>query len=129
MSKMYWPESGYGLAIADDDPAYRAFMEAAAKDMDLPPDGRDIASCIAGAAYWDSREMEGTTFRDPASGIAYIEDKSLFVIWADRQPDPFGQVYTKESITEEFRRKVGDYLPEDFDYLSHIGYFSAVIRC
>lgn len=129
MSKMYWPEHGYGLGIADDDPAYRAFVEAAAKDLALPPDGRDIASCIGRAAYWDSREMEGMTFRDPASGSAFIEDKSWFVFWANRQPDPFSQVYTKESITEEFRKKVGDYLPGDFDYLSHIGYFSAVIRC
>ena len=35
MSKMYWPEHGYGLGIADDDPAYRAFVEAAAKDLAL----------------------------------------------------------------------------------------------
>lgn len=127
MSKRYWLECGYGFAIADDDPAYRAFMEAAAKDMALSPDGRDIASCIAGAAYWDSKETKGTTFRDSVSGSTCTGDKSMFVIWADRQPDFFDQVYTKESVTEEFRKKVGDYLPEDFDYLSHIGYFSAAV--
>lgn len=48
----------------------------------------------------------------------------ICLIDAKRQPMPFEAAYkNKEELFEEFRTRFGKFLPEDFDYQSHIGIY------
>ena len=54
----------------------------------------------------------------------------MLAFWAKHQPNAIKAVYDDiEAVEEEFRLKLGNFLPEDFDYKAHIGYFQCVIYC
>ena len=58
------------------------------------------------------------------------EDKDMVVFYADKQPEAYKAAYRDEGeAIEEFRTKLGRYLPADFDYWAHIGYFQYCIYC
>lgn len=53
-------------------------------------------------------------------------DAPIILIDAQRQPMPFGTAYAnEEELLQEFRTRFGKYLPNDFDFKSHIGIYEA----
>ena len=124
-----YTKNGFGLVIAEDDKDAAYFLESTKKAL-----GTDASEpwsyTLPGRmeAYFD--ESADTMFI-PVDGKPgeYIENHNLFVFSADRQPDPFAAQYTKESVVEEFRKKLGGYLPDGFDYMAHIGFFTCTVHC
>ena len=113
------------------------FWKAQRKPLVLMPASRGhirfreewkAGGAVGDAAYFN--ESADTMFI-PVDGKPgeYIENHNLFVFPADRQPDPFTVQYTRESVVEEFRGKLGRYLPDGFDYMSHIGFFTCTVHC
>lgn len=132
-----YTKNGFGLVIAEDDKDTAYFLESTKKtfgpDAGEPwpytlPGRMESGGAVGDAAYFD--ESADTMFipvdRKPGE---YIENHNLFVFSADRQPDPFAAQYTKESVVEEFRKKIGRYLPDGFDYMAHIGFFTCTVYC
>ena len=142
-----YTKNGFGLVIAEDDKDAAYFLESkkkalgtdASEPWQLRPDAgepwqytlperMESKEAVGDAAYFD--ESADTMFI-PVDGKPgeYIENHNLFVFSADRQPDPFAAQYTKESVVEEFRKKLGRYLPDGFDYMAHIGFFTCTVYC
>lgn len=142
-----YTKNGFGLVIAEDDKDAAYFLESTKKALgteasepwQLRPDAGEPWSytlpermesegAVGDVAYFD--ESADTMFI-PVDGKPgeYIENHNLFVFPADRQPDPFAAQYTKESVVEEFRKKLGRYLPDGFDYMAHIGFFTCTVHC
>lgn len=142
-----YTKNGFGLVIAKDDKDAAYFLESTKKtlgtdasepwqlrpDVSEPwqytlPERMESKGAVGDAAYFD--ESADTMFI-PVDGKPgeYIENHNLFVFSADRQPDPFAAQYTKESVVEEFRKKLGRYLPDGFDYMAHIGFFTCTVYC
>ena len=142
-----YTKNGFGLVIAEDDKDAAYFLESTKKalgaDASEPwqlrpdagepwqytlPERMESKGGVGNAAYFD--ESADTMFI-PVDGKPgeYIENHNLFVFPADRQPDPFAVQYTRESVVEEFRGKLGRYLPDGFDYMSHIGFFTCTVHC
>jgi hypothetical protein len=132
-----YTKNGFGLVIAEDDKDAAYFLESTKKalgtDASEPwqytlPERMESKGAVGDAAYFD--ESADTMFiavdRKPGE---YIEDHNLFVFPADRQPDPFAVQYTRESVVEEFRGKLGRYLHDGFDYMAHIGFFTCTVHC
>lgn len=142
-----YTKNGFGLVIAEDDKDAAYFLESTKKTLgtdasepwQLRPDAggpwqytlperMESKGVVGDAVYFD--ESADTMFI-PVDGKPgeYIENHNLFVFPADRQPDPFAAQYTKESVVEEFRKKLGRYLPDGFDYMAHIGFFTCTVYC
>lgn len=135
MSSQNWGESGFGLAVSETDYAMDEILRKVAKDAGIPDedaenfDGNSAAEFlndnVCDTRYYDYEGSEGITFSPAVPGRGdYIEDKEILFARAEKQPDAFKASYTEESVVREFREKVGKYLPENFDYLAHIGTFS-----
>lgn len=142
-----YTKNGFGLVIAEDDKDAAYFLESTKKtlgtdasepwqlrpDVSKPwqytlPERMESKGAVGDAAYFD--ESADTMFIPVGEKPGeYIENHNLFVFSADRQPDPFAAQYTKESVVEEFRKKLGRYLPDGFDYMAHIGFFTCTVYC
>lgn len=58
-------------------------------------------------------------------GEDQLYDDDCYVVFADREMSLFKQAYSSyESLVQEFKDKMENYLPENFDWDSHIGCFS-----
>lgn len=82
------------------------------------------------AIFVDGSEGEGQFFFSLGSGYSSFPDESL-VFWANKEPDPFKVVYPGglDEIIEEFKeRGIAKWIPEDFNWGEHIGYYSFA-RC
>lgn len=113
-----YPEYGFGLVVTENDP----IMEQLYDIFDDDTDGR--------VRYLDG-EKGGRRFipagRDKSLAA---EDMGMLVFYADKQPDAYKAAYeSEEDVIMEFRKRLGGYLPEDFDYGAHIGYFHCCVYC
>lgn len=132
MSRTWWPEYGLGLVICKDDPAINTINKVLEEKGDLPLEDvyfREDSefSDKKGAIVCRDSEESGLTFHPLAGGS--MEPSWMLVIPSVHGPGPFEGVYTEESLVSEFRERIGEYLPEDFDYLGHIGMYSYCIFC
>lgn len=67
--------------------------------------------------------LDGIYQKETTCSFASNEDVAC-LIDAKRQPMPFEAAYkNKEELFEEFRTRFGKFLPKDFDYKSHIGFY------
>ena len=134
MSGTYRGMSGFGLALGNDEDALDYFMEALDAKLGYPAGGimrREVNDLIDVPVEVIWFDIYGETLSsDFEGGIEgnhmFLENESMLVFKADRQPDAFEAAYTIESVVEEFRTGIGRYLPDDFDYIRHIGYFNCV---
>ena len=71
----------------------------------------------------------GKRFVPVNGGYKATEPDYMLVIWALNQPEPFAPVYPggPDEIRKEFKDILGEYLPNDFDWDAHIGYFNTVV--
>lgn len=133
MGMSNYAEYGFGLVLSDKNNEINNFIEKV-----FPNVKNEIGNEITvydltespefdGFARFYDSDMEGKYFQSVT--FDYSENEDMLVFWAKRQPDAFNAVYTEESIVEEFKNRIGKYLPDDFDYLNHIGYFSCCIYC
>lgn len=137
-----WAEYGFGLVLFEDSREFDAFMKAynswCKKEFGIKEEVDAYEMCM-------DKDFEGKTkvfvrfMDDEFDGKRFkpaIEDageerehENMLTFWAEKQPNPFSTAYTKESIVEEFKDRIGEFLPDDFDYLAHIGYFSGCVYC
>lgn len=122
MSQQNYPEYGFGLALSGKE--IDNFINHV--KVKNPYKLQEIDEFEKFVKYYDE-EFEGKAFC--SINHDYLEDEPMLVFWATYQPDAFKAVYTEESVVEEFKRKIGKYLPDDFNYISHIGYFQCCIYC
>lgn len=68
---------------------------------------------------WDMNDFYTNKKMELLSGgiLNFNDDEIVFVVFAEEQ-DP-------SKVMNEILKKVGPFLPKNFDYESHIGYFSA----
>ena len=126
MSMLTYPEYGFGLVFCGDEIA--DFLEKTGYD-----DPWDFAEAMnehddAFVRYYDD-EMYPSSFISAINRDVEIENEPMLVFWAEKQPEPFKAVYTLDSVKIEFLTYLKDYLPKDFDWESHLGYFSCVVCC
>lgn len=125
-----WPEYGIGLVFTDD--AVDAFVAACGYEepSDLIYDV-EAEECKHGWVYFHD-EVEGKTF-DPFEGDTSENPSQMFVIYANKQPDPFEAKYPNgiQELIAEFKddAQVAKKLPKDFDWAAHLGYFSGSFFC
>lgn len=136
MSNHNWAEHGMGLVLSVNDPVTNVFVKAVAKafnerdDLDTSDIPELFEHANVGCVRYYDDEMDGKTFHPVINGHGEsFEHDNMLVFWAEMQPEPFKAVYTEASLADEFRRKIGKYLSDDFDYMAHIGYFSCSIYC
>ena len=122
MSQQFYPEYGFGLVLSKKE--IDNFVNHV--KVKNPYELQEINEFREFARYYDE-EFEGKVFISVNGN--YLEDEPMLAFWATYQPDAFKAVYTEKSIIEEFKTKIGKYLPSDFDYINHIGYFHCCIYC
>lgn len=122
MSQQNYPEYGFGLVLSGEE-IDKFINHTKAED---PYELQEIYEFGRFARYYDD-ECEGKSFTSISHD--YLENEPMLVFWATHQPDAFKAVYTEKSVIEEFKTKIEKYLPSDFDYMSHIGYFHCCVYC
>ncbi|HII08628.1 MAG TPA: hypothetical protein HA355_03455 [Methanosphaera sp.] len=122
MSQQNYPEYGFGLVLSGEE--IDNFINRT--KVENPYELQEIDEFGGFARYYDE-ECEGKGFTSISHD--YLEDEPMLAFWATHQPDAFKAVYTEESVVKEFKEKIGKYLPDDFNYISHIGYFQCCIYC
>lgn len=141
MSSQDWAEYGFGLVFSERDKTLDTLIKNVAREAFATEDEteleafdvNDVAEYFDGmegsVRYYDE-EMSGKSFHPAVTGHgSHFKFENMLVFWANNAADVFSAVYTKESVVDEFKEKIGRYLPDDFDYLAHIGYFSCCICC
>lgn len=121
MSQQNYAEYGFGLILCGEE--INNFSQSLATN---PYEIPWIAEFEGFARYY-AEDAEGK--RAYYINNNYLEDEDMLVFWAERQPNAFKAVYSKEEIVNEFKKKIGKYLPNNFDYISHIGYFQCCLYC
>ena len=129
---------GLCLALSADSEEFRCFIDSFSEFNKL--DGDDVCDVNVYNIHEYSDELGMgfvNFFGDKASGKKFRKVYELFgdesdmgdalVFWADKGTSPFMAKYTEESLVEEFREKIGKYMPDSFDYRSHIGWFSCCL--
>lgn len=122
MSQQNYPEYGFGLVLSKEE--INNFINHI--KVKNPYELQEIDEFREFARYYDE-EFEGKVFF--SINGKYLEDEPMLAFWATYQPDAFKAVYTEKSVIEEFKTKIGKYLPNDFDYINHIGYFHCCVYC
>jgi len=135
MSMRSWPEYGIGLVLTSS----RKIGERDEIDYLVASMGYDDVYELIELGERDNwhvwrfydAEMEGKSFEPFADGKSYDEEpEEMLVIWASRALQPFSAAYSgPDEIRKEFQDIIGKYMPEDFDWDAHIGYFSCTIYC
>ena len=127
-----YAEYGFGLVLTGDGITkfVGKFNEKSGQDVDE----RDIVFSkeFEGSARYYGEEAEGKEFYPvdyPSEGVEKIKNEDMLVFWAKNQPDVFKAAYTRESVVREFEDLLGEYLPEGFDYMLHIGHFRCCLYC
>lgn len=129
---------GLCLALSADSEEFRHFMDSFSDFNKF--DGDDVCDVNVYNIYEYSDEL-GMGFvnfySDKASGKKFRKVYEIFgdefsmgdtlVFWADKGTNPFMARYTEESLIREFKEKIGKYMPDGFDYRSHIGWFSCCV--
>lgn len=141
MSSQFCAEYGFGLVLSEHDKALDVLIKNVAKESLATEEETEIEDfgvydvaeyferMEGGVRYYDE-EMSGKSFYPAVTGHgSHFRFENMLVFWANNAADVFSAVYTKESVVDEFKEKIGRYLPKDFDYLAHIGYFSCCICC
>ena len=130
-----WSEYGFGLVLNDDE-AEALRKEVVKKNFpefdidmhsiwELPENFETIIPSLC-VRYYDE-DMDGKSFHGCKGNEEY---GNMLVFWAENQPDAFKAAYGSiEETVKEFRKKIGKYLPDTFDYPAHIGYFSCCVYC
>ena len=137
-----WAEYGFGLALFEDSQEFDAFMKAynawCKKEFGIEEEIDVYEMCMdedfekktnVFIRFMDD-DFDGKRFKPAIEGVGEEQErKNMLVFWAEKQPDPFKASYTKEIIIEEFMNRIGEFLPDDFDFMAHIGYFSGTVYC
>ena len=130
MSKQQnWANYGFGFVMAHSYGDKEREYETLAKAM-----GYDNINAVLESKERDDHEWRFCSENDETEGKTftsfngkYEEPDEMLVIWAKKWSGirPFKAVYSDmNELKEEFRSLLGEYLPEDFDWDSHIGEFS-----
>lgn len=124
----YWPEYGIGLVFTSN---------RSIKGMNEIQFLKDAFHCAdicnmedKGWKYYNNSKESGKGFFPFAEEKEYDEEPNeMLILWAKKQPTPFKAVYPDgmKELRKEFQDAVGEYLPPDFDWNAHIGYFHTVI--
>lgn len=146
MSMANYPEYGFGLVLTGDEitdfirhfvrstlaklnRAPSDLMEIHLTGLDNDPEflvdnyGADMNVRF----YGDCRE--GKRFQSLDNKVD-LEYEDMLAFWAEKQPDAIKAVYDGiDEVVEEFKSRIGEFLPKGFDYEAHIGYFHCVIYC
>lgn len=122
-------EYGFGLVLAGDE--LENFLHKMENKKGYPLDCDPDTFAVEHGDHYDARfygdDTEGRLFKSYNSS-SILEDEDMLVFRAENQPDAFRPAYDSVSgVEKEFRSKIGEFLPDDFDYKAHIGYFECVV--
>lgn len=125
MSMHYGATYGFGLCLCDDE--IDQFVERYAKaNKDLLDENGMPDIDIAFEAISD--EFGTWPFNEDNSDLKYFEGDekdAILPFFAKHQPDVYKTAYSSvDEVVAEFRELLGKYMPENFDWKIHIGYFS-----
>lgn len=131
MSMANYPEYGFGLVLTGDEIVKFVNQVDAKEDRGLDGDPEileeDLGDLYNVRFYGDCRE--GKRFQSLDNKVN-LEYEDMLAFWAEKQPDAIKAVYDGiDEVVEEFKSRIGEFLPEGFDYEEHIGYFHCVIYC
>ena len=100
------------------------------QEVDLISKGIQKAENINGKEIDDFLLSEFGVMRLNSDNCQYMlfEASNIYAmlgIPAVKFPDPYEAAYASEDeVVEEFKQRLGKWLPEDFDYSAHIGWYS-----
>jgi hypothetical protein len=132
MSMVYGAEAGYGMFLNSDE--RDAFVEKMAKikeldEMDvLPEEGASNLSLDDGYESWDIDFLSGNHSVDDGDdengGCFFYANKQGGIIKG--KTDLYDSL---SDMADEFRKKYGDVLPDDFNYEGHLAHLRASYVC
>lgn len=126
---------GFGLVLVDDE--LESFNEALGlkyddcQDCDLEEnlqsleDEQDVVFCGHEAEFYNNF-WDGKRFQAVGSAVENaVYPEKMLAFRAAKTSTPFKAAYKDvDEVAEEFRYALGKYLPKDFDYAAHIGWFA-----
>ena len=125
MSMHSYPEHGFGLMLNEEET--KAFCKRYNEAKNEECDCYDIQFAFDGCRYY-SNDCDGRYFYYSTNKNVDNEGATGLFFFADWQPNAFRVAYySMDDCVKEFTDKIGEYLPEDFNYEDHIGYFEAVV--
>lgn len=131
MSMANYPEYGFGLVLTGNEIEEFVNRVGAREELDMDGDPYVFEETFGenyNTRYYDE-DMEGKHFYSH-DGVVDLEGDDMLAFRAEKQSDALKAAYgSLEEVEEEFRSKIGMFLPEGFDYGAHIGYFQCVIYC
>lgn len=118
---------GVGFCLCEEEVV--EFCRAVAEAEQLID--RNDAVNIEGVLDFLSNEFGTTVYKsngyeDIANFDKWVRPELNMILpfWAEHQPDIYRAAYpNRKAIIDEFRALLGEYLPENFNYDGHIGYF------
>jgi len=129
----FWPEYGFGLVVPDDA-SITAIINGynAIHPDDELEDAYELVECMDGAdnlwRLYTNDDCDGMTVRLFSGKEIYVDE--CLVVYAQKESTPFNAPYRDiEELKEELKKAVGQYLPADFDWDTHLGWFSCSICC
>lgn len=121
-----YPEYGFGLMLNKEES--KAFCKKYNVVEGENYECDDMEYYLEDCRYYTD-DFDGRHFYSANKNIDNEGATGLF-FFADWQPDAFKVAYySMDDCVEEFKNKIGKYLPEDFNWEDHIGYFQAAIFC
>jgi hypothetical protein len=119
----YYAVCDYGLVLDNETMKYVAHKVCIdySDDMDLAYELYDQGICEYIAEFTgEALPIDERGFFEYGDGEVYSNDQIAFV-QVRRWPTLFIQAYPDmDDLIEDFKNRVGQYLPEDFDYRNHI---------
>lgn len=126
MSMGNWAVNDYGLVLDQETTKLIAskVLDDFVDDDEYVDYGYELYDCGIGEYIGDftgeAQEVDGNGWYWGGDSISYSCD-AIFYIPTSNYPTLFRKAYDNmDELVEEFKDKMGEYLPEDFDYRSRI---------
>ena len=122
-SDFYFLRSAYRQSLLED---FRS-LESCVNEMTAAEHTKELFDCVE---YCEEKCSGGMLypFKKPARGKFVDVKEGSYIIYTDKSTRPqdlLGDEGYKstEEIVKEFKEKLAAYVPDDFDWESHIGFF------
>ena len=124
MSMRYYAYEDYGLVLNEETRktiCEKVFAEEPVEDEEYGMALYEAEICQAAGNFTGETFYILDNGRDNWDRSETYDDDSVYYIPVDKYPTLFRSAYNDvNEMIVEFRKKIGEYLPEDFDYRSNI---------
>lgn len=148
MSMDIYPIGGYGMALSEkearelgrawytdahgidpDDADGEAGFDLV--DLSIATDGTWMSGDELSGVWWTMKLSPGGEREECPSGLFLYAERQGSCVVVDSEERNYSRelYYDLDDMADEFQRRYGKYLPEGFDFVSHLAEFHGTVYC